>query len=63
MQDPESKNQPFSVRLTSAQRAQLQALAQAEDRRPSEIIRRLIRTAYARLIPLSNSSYEEHVDG
>lgn len=41
----------FSVRLTPDQRVQLQALAQAEERKPSEVIRRLIRAAYKRLSP------------
>ena len=39
----------YSVRMPVTLREQLQELAEVEDRRPSQVVRRLIRLAYAEM--------------
>ena len=51
----------YSVRLPITLRKQLEQLAKAEDRHPSQVVRRLIRRAYAEMERCRLLSTDQHI--
>ena len=59
----------YGIRLKTVERRQLAELAQRQDRKPAEVVRRLIRLAYSQEFGklqeggLANANEGQHADG
>ncbi len=51
----------YSVRMPTTLREQLERLAKAQDRNPSQVVRRLIRRAYSEMEQRGLLSTDQHI--